>query len=228
MVPVEFAYFASILAFLLVLSLIAMAVFNRDPHRSAPADADAIVSPADGKIVYVRRIDGGEIPWAMKGRKQIDLVELTKSDFDLHAGYILGIYMSPIDVHVNRSPIAGEVVRISRFSGTLTRSKNQSFEFENRRVVTAVRHPSGFLLVVIQIAVLGVGRIDSFLTEGMTVHAGDRIGRIRMGSQVDVIIPDMPGLRVLVDPGDHVRAGSSIIARFRLSTTNRNPDGTEH
>jgi len=214
LIPTGFFCLVSILGSLFAFSLISVAVFNRDPSRIVSADADAIVSPADGKIVYVRRIDGNEIPWAMKGRRQIKLVELTKSDFNISSGYILGIYMSPFDVHVNRSPIGGQVVKILRFEGKQARSKNPNFEYENRRVVTAVRHPSGFPIVVIQIGVLGVGRIDSFLTEGATVHAGDRIGRIRMGSQVDVIIPDIPRLTPLVERGDRVLAGSSIIARF--------------
>ena len=220
LIPTEFVYLMSILVSLLVLWLIAVAIFDRDPSRIVTGDADTVISPADGKIVYVRRIDGNEIPWSMKGQKRIKLIELTKSDLGISSGYILGIYMSPFDVHVNRSPIGGQVIRVLRFEGKQSRSRNPSFEFENRRVVTAIRHSLGFLIVMIQIAVLGVGRIDSYLTEGMTVRAGDRIGRIRMGSQVDVIIPDIPGLRLLVKPSDRVRAGLSIIARFGASATN--------
>ena len=216
LIPTEFpVYVASILVLLLVFSLIIVAVFNRDPHRTVSADADVIVSPADGRIVYVRRIETDEIPWTLKGRKRISLIELTKSDFKISSGYILGIYMSPFDVHVNRSPIDGEVLKILRFNGRQVRSKNPIYELENRRVVTVLRHPSGFLILTIQIGVLGVGRIESFLTEGTKVHAGDRIGRIRMGSQVDVVLPDMPGLSVVVKEGDRVYAGSSIIGKLQ-------------
>jgi phosphatidylserine decarboxylase len=218
--PADPVYLASILGSLFVFALIAVAFFNRDPDRTVPSDADAIVSPADGKIVYVRRIDGDEIPWTMKGRKRISLVELTKSDFSISAGYILGIYMSLFDVHVNRSPIGGEVVKILRVAGRLARSKDPSFEFQNCRVVTAIRHTLGFLIVTIQIGVMGVGKIDSFLKEGTIVRAGDKIGRIRLGSQVDVIIPDLPRLRLLVKEGNRVRAGSSIIARFAAVSAN--------
>jgi len=188
--------------------------FDRDPERPIPLEPRVIVSPADGVIVYVRRIDGNAIPWSEKGGKRINLVELTKFDYGISDGAILGIYMSPFVVHVNRSPIAGQVTHILRSPGKTMRMRNPVFEFENRRTTIALRHASGFQTIVIQIGVFAIARIDTFVSEGAKVKLGERIGRVRMGSQVDLIIPQMPDLDILVKEGDRVFAGSSIIARF--------------
>ncbi len=203
-----------IAAFLASLVVCSVLFFDRDPERVIPTDPRVIVSPADGRVVYVRRIDADEIPWSLKGRKRINLIELTKADFGVGKGTILGIYMSPFDVHVNRAPISGQVERISRFEGSLMRMRNPTFELVNRRAITAIRHSLGFMVVVVQIGVFAVGRIENFVTEGTEIQLGGRIGRIRLGSQVDLILPDLAGLNLMAKEGQHVLAGTSVIARF--------------
>nr|WP_309492992.1 phosphatidylserine decarboxylase [Candidatus Hecatella orcuttiae] len=155
--------------------------FYRDPERMPPADEGVIVAPADGRIVYVREIERGEILWTQKGGRRIPLKEiLWDEDLQMSSGYILGIYMSPFNVHVNRAPIAGRVVKVSKREGKLLRIGREEFEFRNRRNILVLEHETGFRVVVVQIAAFIVGRIDCYVGEGETVNLGQRIGKLNL------------------------------------------------
>ncbi|MFZ5516566.1 MAG: phosphatidylserine decarboxylase [Candidatus Zhuqueibacterota bacterium] len=199
----------------LLTALILAVMFFRDPERDIPSVSGAILSPADGRVVYVKRIIGGEIPIAVKKDCSMKLTEFADAEFLTEGGYLVGIGMSVMNVHVNRAPIAGVIALIRRRPGKFLSLKTDEALRENERVTTII--DNGDMRVgVIQIASRLVRRIVSYLPEGSDVAAGARIGRIRFGSQVDVVIPQREGLKVNVTPGQEVQAGASILAMAEM------------
>lgn len=189
--------------------------FYRDPERFPPKKDNVIVAPADGKIVYVRKIEGGHFLWSSKGRRTVPLREIVwMEDVKTSSGYILGIFMSRFDVHVNRAPISGKVIKTIHTKGKFVPMYKKEWELENERNVVIIEHPSGFRVIVVQIASFTVRRIDCYVKEGDFVEIGDRIGMVKLGSQVDLIIPSQSGLKILKQLGDKVRAGETIIAEY--------------
>ena len=124
---------------------------------------------------------------------------------------VVGIAMSFLDVHVNRAPIAGHVRLRRHFPGRFGSLGKPGMVFENERATTVIERPD-IEIAVVQIASRLVRQIAAYVDVGETVAAGDRIGVIRLGSQVDVVLPVRPGLKVNVEPGQRVRAGESILA----------------
>jgi phosphatidylserine decarboxylase len=186
--------------------------FFRDPERSISKDSNAILSPADGKIIYLREIKKGEIPCPIKGKSHILIDELTKTSFlKKEDGYLMGINMSLLDVHVNRAPISGKIEFIKHTKGGLNSLKLWESDIKNERNTTIIRNDS-ISIVVIQIASKMVAKIITHIKEGDLVNKGDRIGRITMGSQVDVVLPY--SVEILVREGELVKAGETIIGRI--------------
>lgn len=203
-----------ILCFILALVEISLAVlpfFFRDPKRTPPQVNDAVLSPADGKIVYVKNIESGKIPLSDKKGNLISLSEFSGTPLIAQGSLVIGIAMNFLDVHVNRSPIKGTVRKVVHIPGqflslrrpqSVAVNERQSMLFENDKMQVGI----------VQIASRLVRRIVSFVQEGQTVPSGHRIGAIRFGSQVDVIIPLEPKCKLNVKTGDVVRAGISILA----------------
>jgi len=192
--------------------------FYRDPERFPPTEQNIIVSPADGRLISKRKILKNQILWSQKGNKKIDLKEIVwNEDLMFPSGYVFGIYMSPFDVHVNRAPINGRIVKVKSFEGRLLRLGNKKSELLNRRTTIVIEHPKGFRVVVVQIAALIVGKIECYVREGEIVQVGQRIGKIKFGSQVDLIIPELPELKILKDVGTKVFAGETVLAKFSLN-----------
>jgi phosphatidylserine decarboxylase len=185
--------------------------FYRDPERKAPARADVIVSPADGEIIYVRKTRGGALPVTCKRGKNRMLLELTKTRLQTEDGIVVGIAMNFLDVHVNRAPISGRVSFQRHFPGQFGSLRLPEMIFENERMTTLIEN-SELQIAVVQIASRLVRQIASFVQVGASVTQGQRIGVIRLGSQVDLVLPRREGLEVLVTPGARVRAGESLIA----------------
>ena len=185
-----------------------------------------MVSPADGTVVYVRKVSNNLVPISIKAKKEIKLDEITKHD---HLGenpyYIIGIFMHPTDVHVNRAPISGMVKNI-----VYTKAKNfpmtmmwmrilfskRPYELYSKHVFQNERNTiliEGKLpIFVVQIADIYVSKIECKVKEGQTVNKGDRIGMIKMGSQVDVVFPYNADISIKIKEGQKVRAGESILA----------------
>jgi len=198
----------------LILSLIAILIlFFRNPERTPPAQEGIIVSPADGIIKYVKEIHNNKFPFALKNRNAIPLSEFAGSDIIADNGIQIGIGMTLLDVHVNRSPIAGKISLLRRIPGTFNSLKKINSLLENERVV-AIIEGRGIKIGIVLIASRLVRRICMYLTEGTEVAIGQRIGMIRFGSQVDVIMPMIRTLKINVKPGDKVKAGASILATF--------------
>ena len=183
--------------------------FYRDPERTPPTMPGAIVSPADGLVIYVHRVDAGVIPDGTKRGHPHRLEELTGTALESDAASVIGIAMSFLDVHINRAPIAGRVALLRHVPGRFASLKDRDKVFENERRTTVIRQP-GMEVAVVQIASRLVRRIVPFVDAGQEVGLGARIGVIRLGSQVDVVIPASASVKVRA--GDRVRAGESVIA----------------
>ena len=196
--------------------------FYRDPERTAPEGDGLIVSPADGEIVYVKRSRDGRLPVACKHGAAVALEELTHTPVHDREAVVIGIAMSFLDVHVNRAPIAGRVVLSRHFPGRFGSLRRPEMAFENERTTTLLAGTK-VEVAVVQIASRLVRQIRSYVSDGDQVTRGQRIGVIRLGSQVDVVIPGRRDLCVLVSEGDRVRAGTSVIATVGVAPISIGP-----
>jgi len=195
--------------------ILTMIRFWRVPHRRVTAGPGQIVSPADGRIIYIRKLNEGEIPESVKGRRTSRLEELTKTTLLNDGGWHIGINMTPFDVHKNCAPIPGEVILNRHFNGKFLSLKDEASLCENERNTWVIAN-NEVKVGVVQIASRLVRRIDAYVREGDTVRQGDWIGMIRFGSQVDVILP--PDYRVNVTAGCQVYAAETIIAERNEDT----------
>lgn len=164
--------------------------FFRDPRRVIPAGTGLIVSPGDGKVTETALIDTPEGP-----RRRIS------------------IFLSVFNVHVNRAPITGVLSRVAYHKGQYLNAMNPaSAERNEQNVVTVVGSgdDSGMEVTFKQIAGLLARRIVFTQREGDAVERGQRVGLIKFGSRVDVILPAQAVLRVQV--GDTVQGGASVLA----------------
>lgn len=188
--------------------------FYRDPERTAPeTQGDVVISPADGEVIYVRRSEGGLLPRSTKHGRDYELVELTKTPLRADDAYVIGIAMSFLDVHVNRAPIAGKVRLREHFPGRFGSLGRPEMVYENERATTIIERDD-IEVAVVQIASRLVRQIAAYVKVGERVALGQRIGVIRLGSQVDVVLPVRPDVRVEVRAGDRVLAGRSVLARI--------------
>jgi phosphatidylserine decarboxylase len=160
--------------------------FFRDPRRTIPAGDGLIVSPGDGLVTETVTID------TPQGKRQR-----------------ISIFLSVFDVHVNRSPIGGAVSGVHYQKGQYLNAMNPASAERNEQNVVTVRGP-GFEVTFKQIAGLLARRIVFTLREGETVERGQRVGLIKFGSRVDVVIPAEAALKVKV--GERVKGGSSVLA----------------
>jgi len=174
--------------FFAVLSFLVLNFF-RDPDRSVPAEPCVIISPADGLVV-----------------------QLAEEEFENRPVRRLSIFMSPLDVHVNRTPITGKITAIDYKKGSFRVASQDLASIENEQNIFTVEGEQG-IVVVKQIAGLLARRIVFWKRLGDSLARGERVGMIKFGSRVDVLVAPTVEWRVKV--GDRVRAGSSI-----LGTTN--------
>jgi phosphatidylserine decarboxylase len=159
--------------------------FFRDPERQIPTESGALVSPADGRVV-----------------------EVVEEEFEGRRLRRVSIFMSPLDVHVNRSPVAGTVRDVSYHKGNFHVASLAIASVENERNVFSVEGELG-TVVVKQIAGLLARRIVFWKRPGDALQRGERVGLIKFGSRVDVLMD--PGVELRVKVGEHIRAGSSIL-----------------
>lgn len=162
--------------------------FFRDPKRTIPVGEGLIVSPADGVVTETARID------TLDGTRQR-----------------VSIFLNVFDVHVNRSPIAGEVTAVRYLKGKFLNAMNQECAERNEQNIVTVRG-DGIEVVFKQIAGLIARRIVFNQRQGDRVERGQRVGLIKFGSRTDVILPAEAEIRVKT--GQRVKGGSSIIAEM--------------
>jgi len=167
--------------------------FFRDPQRAIPKGEGLIVSPADGVVTETVRIDTPE------GARQR-----------------ISIFLNVFDVHVNRTPIAGEITAVRYQTGKFLNAMNQECAERNEQNIVTVRG-EGIEIVFKQIAGLIARRIVFNYREGDRVERGQRVGLIKFGSRTDVILPAEADIRV--KKGQRVKGGASIIAEMPESET---------
>ena len=174
------------LAWATSLATLGLLWFYRDPDRKAPEDDRRWVSPADGKVVEIFE---ARHPYVGKALK-------------------VGIFMSPLDVHVNRAPAAGGVEFLDYVPGRKLMAFNEKASEENERFYVGLRTEEGPLLLV-QVAGFLARRIVCRLRRGDPLTGGERYGMIKLGSKVDVYLP--ASVRPVVVVGQRVRAGETVI-----------------
>jgi len=205
-------------ALALALALL-MIRFWRDPERIPPETEGVVLSAADGRVLYVRAVDAGDTPLVTKKGKDYLLSELTGTGAPRGAAWVISVEMTFVDVHVTRCPIAGRVALLKHIPGGFMSLRREEAPFSNERHTTVIEGGS-LVVAVVQVASRLVRRVESYLTVGETVSAGQRLGIIRLGSLVAVVLPRREDVRVQVKAGDQVTAGVSVLARF-------GPDGGE-
>lgn len=183
--------------------------FWRTPTRQIMAKDHEIVCPADGNVIYITRVEAGEVPVSIKGKRYSRLEELTKTDLLQKPCWLIGINMTPFDVHKNCAPIHGEVILNQHFKGSFLSLKNDNALTENERNTYVIGN-SHVRVGIVQIASRLVRRIDSYVAQGAQVKQGQWLGMIRFGSQVDVIIPIEYTVHVKLK--DQTYAGETILA----------------
>nr|WP_262312729.1 phosphatidylserine decarboxylase [Acidiphilium sp. AL] len=168
--------------------------FFRDPERVPPPRPDAVVAPADGRVVLVDlAIPPAELGLALTPMPRI------------------AIFLSVLDVHVNRIPMAGIVTRIAYRHGSFVNAAAKESE-QNERNAIAIRLESGAEIAVVQIAGLIARRILCDIHEGDRVVTGARFGIIRFGSRTDLYLP--PGTVPLVAVGQRMVGGETVLANL--------------
>ena len=192
-----------------MLILITLIRFYRVPFRKTNAKADDIISPADGNIIYIKRVEAGDVPITIKNGEISKLEELTNTDILNTPCWLIGINMTPFDVHKNAAPISGKIVLNKHFDGKYLSLKEAKAEIENERN-TLVIDNGKFKVGIVQIASKKVRRIVTYYKEGEDIKRGEWFGIIKFGSQVDVIIP--VNYQVNINLKDQVYAGKTIIA----------------
>ena len=164
--------------------------FFRDPERQVPQAPGLVVSPADGKVMIAGPSDGR---WAPPG----DWLQVT-------------IFLSPVDVHINRTPVAGRITRIEYRPGTFLPAYDQGSNDNelNELWIDA----DGRTVVVRQVVGILARRIVCRVVEGQQLSRGERIGLMKFGSRMDVFLPT--DARLAVSVGQRVVAGETVLASF--------------
>jgi len=170
---------------LFVFLTIAVAFFFRDPKRKTPKTKGSIISPADGKVIAL---------------------EIAKDN-----SILLGIFLSPLDVHINRSPVSGKIKEVNYFKGNFIAAYKKNSSEINERNTIEIETNSGDNFLVVQIAGFIARRIVCWKIKGDYINKGERFGLIQFGSRTDLIVP--PGYSPCVSLGERVRGGETIVAK---------------
>ena len=177
-------YLFSALLFIIVLQ------FFRNPSRSFSSDENLVICPADGKVVVIEETEEGE--YFKDKRLQVS------------------IFMSPVNVHINRNPISGVVKFFKYHPGKYLAAWNPKSATENERTTTVVEHKNGTPVLFRQIAGALARRIVWYVKEGDQVVQAEQFGFIKFGSRVDVFLP--VGTKINVGLNDVVKGGITTLA----------------
>ncbi|HEV2860169.1 MAG TPA: phosphatidylserine decarboxylase family protein [Pyrinomonadaceae bacterium] len=167
-----------------------MAYFFRDPRREVPGDAGVVVSPADGRVTRVEKLAPGEAG----------------------SPTLVSIFLSPFDVHINRSPIAGTILDVTYTKGRFTSATRDSASLVNEQNTLTIKGER-MTIVCKQIAGVLARRIVCWKRAGESLEIGERFGLIKFGSRTDLVLPPEVELEVAV--GHRVRGGATVIGRLR-------------
>lgn len=165
--------------------------FFRDPERAVPNKSNIVVSPADGRVLFVK--------------------DVFDEKFLNSKAKLVAIFMSPLNVHVNRIPISGKVEYLKYIEGDYIAAFEDKASERNERMEIGINSPAGKVLFT-QIAGFVARRIVCELNVGDEVNIGNRFGMIKFGSRVDVIVPEQWQVKVKKD--DNVAAGETILFEY--------------
>ena len=174
--------------------------FFRDPERTTPIVDNCIISPADGKIVLIK--------------------ELTEAEYLKGPAIQVSIFMSPLNVHVNRFPISGVVEYFRYIPGEHILGFEEKASTKNERTHIGIAD-GGYKIMLKQIAGMVARRIIANVSVGQETTRGERFGMIRFGSRVDVLMPRPT--KISVHLSDHVKAGETILGYY--SSSGRTEEG---
>jgi phosphatidylserine decarboxylase len=167
-----------------------MAYFFRDPKRVSPTDPNVVVAPADGRVTRVKKID----------------------DSAEHSTSLVSIFLSPLDVHINRAPIAGQITNVSYTKGKFLVAMDERASLVNEQNALTIEGEK-ITVVCKQIAGILARRIICWKRAGERVALGERFGLIKFSSRTDILLP--ASVEVLVTEGSRVQGGTTIIGRIR-------------
>lgn len=176
--------------------------FFRDPARLVPEVEGLLVSPADGLVQKIEKAT----PPAELGLEQVETTRIS-------------IFLNVFNVHVNRVPVAGEIIKVAYHPGKFLSANLDKASDENERNSIIVKTKEGKEITIVQIAGLVARRIVSYAKEGQNVVTGERYGIIRFGSRVDIYLPD--GVMPLVVEGQTALGGETIIADLKGKQSKR-------
>jgi len=185
-VPLAFGYWWISIGFLFIAAFLAF--FFRNPSRPLPTDPDVVVAPADGRVTVVRR----------SGPTEPDS--------------LISIFLSPLDVHVNRAPIAGRISDMTYKAGKFmmaTRKEARLYNEQNMLVFEG----DELTVKCTQIAGILARRIVCWKKIGDRVKCGESFGMIRFGSRTDLLLP--PAVEVSIEEGMHVKGGVTVVGRIK-------------
>ena len=175
-------------ALLLLLVALFMAFFFRDPKRVPPSDPDVVVSPADGRVTRIGASGAGG-----------------------DASTVISIFLSPLDVHINRSPIPGKIVDVIYSPGKFLMATNQKASLVNEQNALTIQGEK-ITVVCKQIAGILARRVVCWKGKGDSLGLGERFGMIKFSSRTDVLLP--ANVTVTVREGQRVRGGTTVIGRI--------------
>ncbi len=167
-----------------------MAFFFRDPKREAPTETDVVVAPADGLVTRVQPIQEGND----------------------RSATLVSIFLSPLDVHINRAPISGKITNVSYTQGKFLMATDERASLVNEQNALTIQGEK-ITVVCKQIAGILARRIVCWKQAGERVALGERFGMIKFSSRTDILLPE--SVDVLVTKGQRVQGGTTIIGRMR-------------
>ena len=196
-----------IIAVFIALVAIFLLNFYRDPERKIPK-GNNIVAPADGKVISIIRTNQKNI----KIRKgALGKVRILADDIAKDC-YVVSIFMSPLDVHINRAPIEGIIKLVKHTKGMFFRAYDLEKSMENEKNEIIIRNKK-LKIKVVQVAGFLARRIKCYVKPNQKVNKGQRVGMIALGSQATLVMPSYVALKARVN--DKVKAGQSIIAELK-------------
>ncbi|MDN5345404.1 MAG: phosphatidylserine decarboxylase [Clostridia bacterium] len=205
--------------------------FYRDPVRVAPAEEGAILAPADGQVVYIKPFRNGEVVAEKLGRP-VKVEEITRAPGAGDRGWIVGIYMSPLDVHFNYAPVDGQVEGMVHTPARVNLPMVDFWEYIRltylRRAVDLFSHRYRLVnerltifingddlhLAMVEIADKFVNKIRCFISPGQVLSRGQKVSFIERGSQVDLLI-FREDVEFAVQVGQQVYGARTVVARYR-------------
>ena len=167
-----------------------MAFFFRDPKRETPTDTDVVVAPADGLVTRVQPIE----------------------ESNDRSATLVSIFLSPLDVHINRAPISGKITNVSYTRGKFLMATNENASLVNEQNALTIKGER-ITVVCKQVAGILARRIVCWKQAGERVALGERFGLIKFSSRTDVLLPAT--VDVVVAEGARVQGGTTIIGRIR-------------